>query len=74
MLLLTQKTAGTALPAPWNKDKLVRPKPPLKLSEIWAIRIRLDIERRVCDWAMRGGCPRSTGSWLTNPSTIGLVE
>lgn len=24
---------------PWNKGKLVGPKPPLKLGEIWAIRI-----------------------------------
>lgn len=27
--------------APWNKDKLVGQKLPLKLKEIWAIRIRL---------------------------------
>ena len=74
MLLLTHNPAGTALQTPWNKDKLVGPKPPLKLSEIWAIRIRLAIERRVCDLAMRGGCRRSKCSWLTNPSTIGLVE
>lgn len=25
---------------PWNKGKLVGQKPPLKLKEIWAIRIR----------------------------------
>ena len=29
--------------APWNKGKLVGQKPPLKLKEIWAIRIRLQI-------------------------------
>ena len=26
---------------PWNKGKLIGQKPPLKLREIWAIRIRL---------------------------------
>jgi hypothetical protein len=30
-------------PRPWNKGKLVGPKPPFKLREIWAIRIRLQI-------------------------------
>ena len=33
------KTAGRI--APWNKGKLLGQKPPLKLKEIWAIRIRL---------------------------------
>jgi len=28
---------------PWNKDKLVGQKPPLKLKEVWAIRIRLQL-------------------------------
>jgi hypothetical protein len=37
---------------PWNKRKLVGPKPPFKLHVIWAIRIRLDIERRVRELAM----------------------
>jgi len=40
------------LPAPWNKDKLVGQKPPLKLKEIWAIRIRLQLSRRIRDLAM----------------------
>ena len=30
---------------PWNKGKLLGQKPPLKLKEIWAIRIRLQLER-----------------------------
>lgn len=29
--------------APWNKGKLIGQKPPLKLKEIWAIRIRLQL-------------------------------
>jgi hypothetical protein len=28
---------------PWNKGKLVGQKPPLRLKEIWAIRIRLQL-------------------------------
>jgi integrase len=38
--------------APWNKGKLIGQKPPLKLQEIWAIRIRLQIDNRFRDLAM----------------------
>ena len=31
---------------PWNKGKLVGQKPPLKLREIWAIRVRLQLANR----------------------------
>ena len=37
---------------PWNKGKLVGQKPPLKLREIWAIRIRLQLLRRTRDLAL----------------------
>ncbi len=37
---------------PWNKGKLVGQKPPLKLKEIWAIRIRLQILKRTRDLAL----------------------
>jgi hypothetical protein len=33
----------TAIREPWNKGKLVGQKAPLKLKEIWAIRIRLQL-------------------------------
>jgi len=36
------RTAGRAIP--WNKGKLLGQKPPLKLKEIWAIRIRLQLD------------------------------
>ncbi len=39
-------------PRPWNKGKLVGPKPPFKLKEIWAIRIRLEIAGRIRDLAL----------------------
>jgi hypothetical protein len=37
---------------PWNKGKLVGQKPPFKLKEIWAVRIRLQIENQVRDLAL----------------------
>lgn len=37
---------------PWNKHKLVGQKAPLKLKEIWAIRIRLELSHRVRDLAL----------------------
>ncbi len=37
---------------PWNKGKLTGQKPPLKLKEIWAIRIRLQISRQIRDLAL----------------------
>ncbi len=37
---------------PWNKDKLTGQKSPLKLKEIWAIRIRLQLGAKTRDLAM----------------------
>jgi integrase len=37
---------------PWNKSKLVGQKSPLKLKEIWAIRIRLELYHRIRDLAL----------------------
>jgi len=37
---------------PWNKGKLTGQKPPLKLKEIWAIRIRLQMSNQVRDLAL----------------------
>jgi integrase len=37
---------------PWNKGKLVGQKPPLKLKEIWSIRVRLQISNRKRDLAL----------------------
>jgi len=38
--------------APWNKGRLTGQKPPLKLSEIWAIRTRLQLGANTRDLAM----------------------
>jgi integrase len=37
---------------PWNKGKFVGQKAPLKLKEIWAIRIRLQLKQRTRDLAL----------------------
>ncbi len=37
---------------PWDKGKLIGQKPPLKLQEVWAVRIRLQIAHRVRDLAL----------------------
>ncbi|MGA9032188.1 MAG: hypothetical protein WB402_06715 [Sulfuricaulis sp.] len=37
---------------PWNKNRLIGPKPPFKLREIWAIRIRLQLAQRARDLAL----------------------
>ena len=39
-------------PAPWNKGKLLGQKSPLKLKEVWAIRIRLQLAGRLRDLAL----------------------
>ncbi|WP_046867220.1 tyrosine-type recombinase/integrase [Microvirga massiliensis] len=38
--------------APWNRCKLIGPKPPLKTREIWSIRVRLQVAQRVRDLAL----------------------
>ena len=37
---------------PWNKGKLTGQKAPLKLPEIWAIQVRLQLSRQRRDLAM----------------------
>ena len=44
------KAEGRA--TPWNKGKLLGQKPPLKLKEIWAIRIRLQLTHRARELAL----------------------
>jgi integrase len=38
--------------APWNKGKLVGPKPPLRPSHVWSIRTKLQIDGRTRDLAL----------------------
>ena len=37
---------------PWNKGKLVGPKPPLQPKHVWAIRTRLQMQRKMHDLAL----------------------
>ncbi len=37
---------------PWNKGKIIGQKPPLKIQEIWAIRVRLQIFNKLRDLAL----------------------
>jgi hypothetical protein len=37
---------------PWNKGKLLGQKPPLRLHEIWSIRIRLEVANKIRDLAL----------------------
>jgi integrase len=38
--------------SPWNRGKLIGPKPPLKAKEIWSIRVRLQVANRIRDLAL----------------------
>jgi len=37
---------------PWNKGKLIGQKPPLTLKQVWAIRMRFQMDQRVRDLAL----------------------
>src|SRR5271170_4711103 len=37
---------------PWNKGKLIGPRPPLRQTHVWAIRTRLQINQQVRDLAL----------------------
>lgn len=46
------QTKEASRDAPWNKGKLVGQKAPLRLNEIWAIRVRLQLSHRVRELAL----------------------
>lgn len=48
----TTTTTNTVKRDPWNKGKLVGQKAPLKLKEIWAIRVRLQLSKTLRDLAL----------------------
>ncbi|MYM42203.1 MULTISPECIES: tyrosine-type recombinase/integrase [Duganella] len=49
---MNTKTYASEHNSPWNKGKLVGQKMPLRISEIWAIRVRLEIYGRQRDLAL----------------------
>jgi integrase len=50
------KTVSASAPSkrrmPWNKGKLIGPKPPLRLKHVWAIRSTLQLSGRIRDLAL----------------------
>jgi hypothetical protein len=46
------EAATSATKVPWNKGKIVGQKAPLKLKNIWAVRIRLQLSHRVRELAL----------------------
>ena len=47
-----ETASATPSKAPWNKGKIVGQKAPLKLKDIWAIRIRLQLGKRTRELAL----------------------
>ena len=52
METVNEISAVTAQHRPWNKGKLIGPKPPLQPKHVWAIRTRLQLARRTRDLAL----------------------
>src|SRR5262245_35991653 len=50
--LLDTNTGRVGKTRPWNKGRLLGQRPALKLKEIWAIRIRLQLAHRARDLAL----------------------
>jgi len=50
--MMNQSALPQAKHTPWNKGKLSGQKRPLKLQEIWAIRIRLQLQERIRELAL----------------------
>jgi len=57
----------------WNKGKMPGPKPPLRPGHVWAIRAKLQLEKRTRDLAMFNlaidsklrGCDLMACAWMT---------
>ena len=45
-------STGNASRGPWNKGKIVGQKAPFKLKDIWALRVRLQMQGRVRELAL----------------------
>jgi hypothetical protein len=46
------KKSGDPRQTPWNKGKLIGSKPPLRTKDVWSIRTKLQVEKRIRDLAM----------------------
>ena len=45
-------TGNTTRRPPWNKGKIIGPKPPLRQGHVWSIRTRLQLQKRIRDLAL----------------------
>jgi integrase len=52
MEIIDEASAVTPRRKPWNKGKLIGPKPPLQPKHVWAIRTRLQLAGRTRDLAL----------------------
>ena len=52
MKTVNETSTATAQRRPWNKGKLIGPKPPLQPKHVWAIRTRLQLAGRTRDLAL----------------------
>ena len=52
METVNETSAVTPRCMPWNKGKLIGPKPPLQPKHVWAIRTRLQLAGRTRDLAL----------------------
>ncbi|MBU2768381.1 integrase, partial [Acidithiobacillus ferrivorans] len=48
----TELNGNQHLQTPWNKDKIIGQKRLLKLQEVWAIRIRLQLAQQIRELAL----------------------
>lgn len=49
---ITGSAANAVHREPWNKDKTVGQKAPFKLKDMWALRVRLQMEKRLHELAL----------------------
>jgi len=49
---INRSDAGTSRRRPWNKGRILGPKPPLEPRDVWAIRTRLQLDGRTRDLAL----------------------
>lgn len=50
--IAAEQSSATTDRTPWNRGRLIGQKPALKLREVWAIRIRLQLADRLRDLAL----------------------
>ena len=49
---MTQRDLFRSTPRPWNRGRIIWPKPPFKAKHVWAIRQQLKVTGRVRDLAL----------------------